>query len=353
MVDIYSLEAIPPQSTIFDDLQIDMNHKLIIQSLVAAHFEKQRIYRQQPILRPIDQYLVRGKGSGLFILLHGVPCVGKTATAEAVAQANKKPLFSITCGDLGLTPEAVDSKLNELFRLAHFWDCVLLLDEADIFLTRGLLLARQTLNLFEKVAVAIEKFRNYMDYTRAVIDADQARLEMVLADHMRNDYLAPRRSEQDRRREQAPYQYRSPSTYGDGPPREPMAGDGRRRAKYQMPSSRPTRQRDGSLAGRLEAPARNPRAYTQAGIQGGPSMSGRTPAGSKRHEQRSRYDPGDEYGEEDEYMGEREFRVSDKISRNTASINDFENGDYNDDEGLLDREVRKGFIGGDELDYDE
>ncbi|KAM0416768.1 hypothetical protein ACHAPD_005705 [Fusarium lateritium] len=192
-----------------------------------------------------------------------------------------------------------------------------------------------------------------MDYTRAVIDADQARLEMVPADHMRNEYLAPRRSEQDRRREQAPYQYRSPSTYGDGPPREPMAGDGRRRAKYQMPSSRPTRQRDGSLAGRLEAPARNPRAYTQAGIQGGPSMSGRTPAGSKRHEQRSRYDPGDEYGEEDEYMGERELRVSDKRSRNTASINDFENGDYNDDEGLLDREVRKGFIGGDELDYDE
>jgi hypothetical protein len=149
MVDIYSLQAIPPQSTIFDELQIDMNHKLIVQSLVAAHFEKQRVQRHRPVLGPVDQDLVRGKGSGLFILLHGVPGVGKTATAEAVAQANKKPLFTITCGDLGLTPEAVDSKLNEVFRLAHLWDCVLLLDEADVFLAR-----RDTHNLKRNALVS-------------------------------------------------------------------------------------------------------------------------------------------------------------------------------------------------------
>jgi SpoVK/Ycf46/Vps4 family AAA+-type ATPase len=126
-----------------------MNHKLIVQSLVAAHFEKQKVQRNRPVLGPVDQDLVRGKGSGLFILLHGVPGVGKTATAEAVAQANKKPLFTITCGDLGLTPEAVDSKLNEVFRLAHLWDCVLLLDEADVFLAR-----RDTYNLQRNALVS-------------------------------------------------------------------------------------------------------------------------------------------------------------------------------------------------------
>lgn len=67
------------------------------------------------------------------ILLHGVPGEGKTATAEAVAQKWKRPLFPITCGDLGFTPEKVESSLKEIFRLAHRWDCVLLLDEADVF----------------------------------------------------------------------------------------------------------------------------------------------------------------------------------------------------------------------------
>ncbi|KAL2161688.1 hypothetical protein VTH06DRAFT_8250 [Thermothelomyces fergusii] len=86
--------------------------------------------------RSLNQDVIRGKGSGLVILLHGVPGVGKTATAEAVAQANKKPLFVITCGDLGFTPRDVEDSLKDIFRLAHLWDCILLLDEADVFLSR-------------------------------------------------------------------------------------------------------------------------------------------------------------------------------------------------------------------------
>jgi len=64
--------------------------------------------------------------------------VGKTATAEAVAYANRKPLFAITCGDLGIEPSEVEYRLSEVFRLANLWDCVLLLDEADIFLSQRL-----------------------------------------------------------------------------------------------------------------------------------------------------------------------------------------------------------------------
>ena len=39
-------------------------------------------------------------------------------------------------GDLGLTPAEVESGLQEIFRLAQAWDCVMLLDEADIFLAQ-------------------------------------------------------------------------------------------------------------------------------------------------------------------------------------------------------------------------
>ncbi|KAI9736752.1 MAG: hypothetical protein M1834_000956 [Cirrosporium novae-zelandiae] len=80
--------------------------------------------------------LVRGKGKGLIILLHGEPGVGKTSTAECVADHTKRPLFSITCGDIGVTANAVEENLENNFQLAHRWGCVLLLDEADVFLAK-------------------------------------------------------------------------------------------------------------------------------------------------------------------------------------------------------------------------
>ena len=64
----------------------------------------------------------------------GVPGVGKTSTAECVAAQTKRPLFPITCGDIGTTAEEVEKRLEEYFDLAHKWGCVLLLDEADVYL---------------------------------------------------------------------------------------------------------------------------------------------------------------------------------------------------------------------------
>jgi SpoVK/Ycf46/Vps4 family AAA+-type ATPase len=77
--------------------------------------------------------LIQGKGTGLVILLHGVPGIDKTATAEAIAQADGKPLFKTTIGDLGMIHERLEISLREKFRLARIWDHVLLLDEADTF----------------------------------------------------------------------------------------------------------------------------------------------------------------------------------------------------------------------------
>ncbi|KAF6814687.1 AAA family [Colletotrichum sojae] len=162
MVDVFSLEELLPQGTIFNDLRIDESHRIIVQSLVADHFEKRQLQRQKPGLGLANQDLVRGKGSGLFILLHGVPGVGKTATAEAVAQANNKPLFTITCGDLGLTPDTGEMKLNEVFQLAHLWDCVLLLDEADIFLAK-----RDTFNLKRNALVSV--FLRVLEYYSGIL----------------------------------------------------------------------------------------------------------------------------------------------------------------------------------------
>ncbi|KAB2574842.1 hypothetical protein DBV05_g6510 [Lasiodiplodia theobromae] len=73
-------------------------------------------------------------GKGVIILLHGEPGVGKTSTAECIADYTSRPLYPITCGDIGETADTVEENLEKTFQLAHKWGCVLLLDEADVFL---------------------------------------------------------------------------------------------------------------------------------------------------------------------------------------------------------------------------
>ncbi|KAL2072396.1 hypothetical protein VTL71DRAFT_11739 [Oculimacula yallundae] len=126
----------------FEDLVIDADHKRIVKALVKTHTRGPRttlssgdVKTLRAPERQID--LVRGKGRGLIILLHGVPGVGKTSTAECVAAATKRPLFPITCGDIsGESAREVEQSLEKYFELAHKWGCVLLLDEADVFLAK-------------------------------------------------------------------------------------------------------------------------------------------------------------------------------------------------------------------------
>ena len=39
-------------------------------------------------------------------------------------------------GDLGVEASQIEKELEQKFHLAQKWNCVLLLDEADVFLTR-------------------------------------------------------------------------------------------------------------------------------------------------------------------------------------------------------------------------
>jgi hypothetical protein len=137
-VDLNLLKPVRREAGVFENLRIQREYKDVVRGLVMSHFQKKMLERKyaDAATEGPSQDLIQGKGRGLVVLLHGVPGVGKTATAEAVAMENHKPLFVITCGDLGLTPSEVESSLKNVFRLAHLWDCVLLLDEADVFLSQ-------------------------------------------------------------------------------------------------------------------------------------------------------------------------------------------------------------------------
>lgn len=137
-IDLNLLKPVRREPGVFENLRIQRDYKDVVRGLVMSHFQKKALERRyaDTATEGPGQDLIQGKGRGLVVLLHGVPGVGKTATAEAVAMENRKPLFVITCGDLGLTPHEVEHSLKNVFRLAHLWDCVLLLDEADVFLSQ-------------------------------------------------------------------------------------------------------------------------------------------------------------------------------------------------------------------------
>lgn len=51
--------------------------------------------------------LMSGKGNDLFILLQGGLGTGKTLMAESVTEIAQKPLYRVTCGDVGTNAEDV------------------------------------------------------------------------------------------------------------------------------------------------------------------------------------------------------------------------------------------------------
>ncbi|KAL2270610.1 hypothetical protein VTJ83DRAFT_2794 [Remersonia thermophila] len=77
---------------------------------------------------------VPDKGRGLIILMFGPPGVGKTYTAEAVAEKARVPLYITSAGMLGTNPATVEATLTHDLELCHLWNAMLLLDEADVFL---------------------------------------------------------------------------------------------------------------------------------------------------------------------------------------------------------------------------
>lgn len=77
---------------------------------------------------------VADKGRGLIMLLCGAPGVGKTFTAEAIAEKARVPLYFMSAGELGSVPSRVEVALDKALELCKKWKAMLLLDEADVFL---------------------------------------------------------------------------------------------------------------------------------------------------------------------------------------------------------------------------
>lgn len=127
------------------------------------------------------------KGRGLIILMFGPPGVGKTFTAEAVADRSRVPLYSMSAGDLGIQPSEVEKALERALELCRMWNAMLLLDEADVFLGER---TSESLARNELVSIFLTKLEYYQgilflttNRISSIDHAFQSRVDLFLPYH--------------------------------------------------------------------------------------------------------------------------------------------------------------------------
>ena len=164
----------------FESLVLPEKQKSIVKALVQSHTSEAAERKN------IDD-VIQGKGRGLVAVLHGTPGVGKTLTAESIAELLKCPLYCVSAGELGTNPRELEQELQKILDLAHAWGAVLLLDEADVFLE-----ARTAQDIHRNALVSI--FLRLLEYFQGILflttnrvatfdDAFQSRIHIALRVH--------------------------------------------------------------------------------------------------------------------------------------------------------------------------
>lgn len=115
--------------------------------------------------------IIGGKGAGSVVLCAGPPGTGKTLTAEVYSEVAGRPLYTIQCSQLGLSPDDLEQELLKSFARAQRWKAILLLDEADVYVrSRGN-------DLMQNAIVGV--FLRVLEYYNGVLFLTTNRPDMV------------------------------------------------------------------------------------------------------------------------------------------------------------------------------
>ncbi|KAH0426580.1 hypothetical protein CcaCcLH18_10264 [Colletotrichum camelliae] len=115
--------------TPLDSLELDIGKKRLMRNLT-------RRFKTEETSEGSDRNTGGGQGGNLTILLSGPPGIGKTLTAEVVAEETQRPLYRLSAGELSVDPSALEKQLGDIFILGRRWGAVILIDEADMFVTK-------------------------------------------------------------------------------------------------------------------------------------------------------------------------------------------------------------------------
>ncbi|KAH8790277.1 P-loop containing nucleoside triphosphate hydrolase protein [Hyaloscypha finlandica] len=160
-LDVAKITDIEFNTRAYDNLLLPQDQKDMIFSLVGVHTNNNLSFDD----------VIKGKGKGMVFLLHGVPGVGKTLTAESVADQTRQPLYTISCGELGTEPSAVERKLKAALDLATTWNAIALIDEADIFLEA------RSMHDLERNSLVSTVFLRLLEYYEGILFLTTNRIE--------------------------------------------------------------------------------------------------------------------------------------------------------------------------------
>ena len=122
---VASISPIIWQKQAFQNLYIDEETKELLMALITNDMKSKR---------KRDKYVVESKMQGLILLFHGGPGTGKTLAAECIAEIAEKPLLRISVAEIGSKPAELEKLIGTAFNIGKTWDCVLLLDDAEVIL---------------------------------------------------------------------------------------------------------------------------------------------------------------------------------------------------------------------------
>lgn len=155
------IEDIKWNQEAFESLVLPDRIKQNLKGLVSSH--------RFNAAKTIDD-VIKGKGKGLNIVLHGPPGVGKTLTGESIAEYLKCPLYAVSAGELGTNSRSLEQDLNRIMDITHSWGAILLLDEADVFLE-----ARQPHDIHRNSLVSV--FLRLTEYYQGILFLTTNRVE--------------------------------------------------------------------------------------------------------------------------------------------------------------------------------
>lgn len=115
--------------------------------------------------------VVKYKGNGIIILAVGETGTGKTSTAEVYSEQNHKFLYILQADELGVYGHKIEEKLTIILNRIQKWNTVLLIDEADIFLSQ------RGGDLEKSIIVGI--FLRLLEYFEGIIFLTSNRLEVI------------------------------------------------------------------------------------------------------------------------------------------------------------------------------
>ncbi|KAJ8070399.1 hypothetical protein OCU04_000774 [Sclerotinia nivalis] len=105
-------------------------------------------------------------------------------TAESVSEVVEKPLYVTSCSEIGTTPEALEKSLERIFFLGRVWKCVILLEDAEMFLEKRTLGDLQRNALISVFLRILESYNGIVILTSSPIttmdEAFKSRIQLFL-----------------------------------------------------------------------------------------------------------------------------------------------------------------------------